>query len=74
MLIFFETASKKNEPIEIAIAEAIAAFEKRFGCRPTVVRIHRSEPASVHAPEGMEIQRVINIQPGHARAGGDMTI
>lgn len=63
------TQSKKNEPIEAAIAEAMALFEKRFGKKPTLVRIHVSNPQSVFTPDGVVVEYVRGVLPGAAWAG-----
>lgn len=74
MVIFFEAQCKKGEPIEVAIATAIAGFETRFKCKATVVRININNPASVDLPEGVRLERLRNVLPGAALAGGEAGI
>ncbi len=74
MIIGYQFQTRKNEPIEVAIAEAIAAYVKRFGVQPTMVRIHISNPVSVETPAGIILQRVKDVQPGNAWAGGEVEI
>lgn len=74
MVIYFEAQCKKGEPIEVAIATAVAGFEARFKCKPSVVRININNPVSVDIPEGVKLERLKNVLPGAALAGGEAGI
>lgn len=74
MEIYFEAQTRKGEPIEVAIAEAVEAYRKRFGRMPVVVRINVCNPASVDVPQGVLLERVKNVLPGAARAGGESVV
>ena len=71
MVIFFEAQCKKGDPIEAAIAEAVDGFTKRFGRKPTILRLNIQEPLSVETPEGMAVERRRDVRKGAAMAGGE---
>lgn len=74
MVIFVEVQGKKGDPIEVAIATAIAGFERRYHCKPTIVRINANNPASVDVPDGIKVERLRSVLPGAAMAGGEAGI
>lgn len=61
---------KTGEPIEGAIAEACAMYRARFGVAPEVVRVNVTNPASIEAPDGVELSFVGYVPPGAAWACG----
>jgi hypothetical protein len=63
------TCVSKGDPIESAIAEAVSLYQQRYGRLPAVVVINSDNPASVEAPEGVELDFADNVLPGHAWAG-----